>query len=159
MYNWLVFAHVLFAFLFMLAHGVHAAAMLKIRGEADPARALTYFNMIPQTTLMRWLTVLLGLPAFAAAYLAGWWTKGWIWASFILFVIISWFMVRYGSSYFGLVEKAAARVVEAKKAGTAVDTAVQSYDAARSAPHTLIVSVVGLLGLAMILWLMRFKPF
>jgi hypothetical protein len=159
MYNWLVFFHILFAFLFMLAHGVHAAAMLKFHGEPDPERSLSFFNVVPEPTLIRWLTVLLGLPAFLAAYLAGWWAKGGLWASVVLFVIISFAMFQYGAGYFNLIEQAATRLIEARRTGSNVDAALEAYEAARGAPHAMVVSVVGILGLAVILWLMRFKPF
>jgi len=159
MYNWLVFLHILFAFLFMLAHGVHAAAMLKFRGEPDPERSLTFFNLVPPPTLIRWLTVLLGLPAVLAAYLAGWLTHAWVWGSFVIFAIISWVMFQYGAGYYTIIEGAATRLIEARKAGSDVQAAQGAYDAARNAPNAMVVSVVGLLGLAIIVWLMRFKPF
>jgi hypothetical protein len=159
MYNWLVFLHIFFAFLFMLAHGVHAAAMLKFRGEPDPEHSLTFFNIVPQLTLTRILTALMGIPALAAAFLAGWLQKGWVWASFVIFMIISFVMYRYGSGYFALIEGAAKRAIEAKKSNTNLAAALREFNEARTAPHPLIVSVVGIAGLAVILWLMRFKPF
>lgn len=159
MYNWLVLLHIFFAFLFMLAHGVHAAAMLKFRSEPDPERSLTFFNIVPQITLVRVLTVLMGIPAFAAAFLAGWLKTGWIWTSVAVFLIIAFAMYRYGAGYFNLIEGAATRLIEARKTGADLDAAQKEYDAARNAPHAMMVSIVGIAGLAVILWLMRFKPF
>jgi hypothetical protein len=159
MYNWLVFLHILFAFLFMLAHGVHAAAMLKFRGEADPERSLTFFNIVPGPELVRWLTVLLGLPAFGAVYVGGWWKYGWVWASLAVFLVLSFVMFQYGAGYYTIIEGAATRAMEARKTNTNVEAAMREYDKARNAPHAMIVSSVGLAGLAIILWLMRFKPF
>jgi len=40
-----------------------------------------------------------------------------------------------------------------------LSAAQKEFDEARNAPNALIVSVVGLAGLAILLWLMRFKPF
>jgi len=37
--------------------------------------------------------------------------------------------------------------------------AQKEFDEARNAPNALIVSVTGIVGLAILLWLMRFKPF
>jgi small-conductance mechanosensitive channel len=159
MYNWLVFLHILFAFLFMLAHGVHAAAMLEFRGEPDPERSLTFFNIVPTPMLIRVLTVLLGFPAFAAVALAGWWQKGWVWASVVVFVIISFVMFQYGAGYYNIIEGAARRAVEARKTNVNVPAAMEVFDKARNAPNAMVVSVVGIVGLAIILWLMRFKPF
>ena len=159
MYNWLVFLHVLFAFLFMLAHGVHAAAMLKFRGEGDPERSLTFFNIVPEVKQIRVLTLLLGLPAFGAVAVAGWWSRGWVWASAGVFALISFVMYHYGAGYFGMMQDAAMRFIEARKTNTDVSAATKEFDEARMAPHPIVVSVVGIAGLAVILWLMRFKPF
>ena len=159
MYNWLVFLHVLFAFLFMLAHGVHAAAMLKFRGEPDPERSLTFFNIVPQLTLIRVLMFAMGIFGLAAAFITPWWKQGWPWASLVIFFIISWIMYQYGSRYYILIEGAANHLIEAKKTDTNLPAAQKGYDDARNAPHAMIVSIVGIVGLAVILWLMRFKPF
>ncbi|HEX2697952.1 MAG TPA: hypothetical protein VHM28_09600 [Anaerolineales bacterium] len=159
MYNILVFLHILFALLFMLAHGVHAAAMLAFRSEPDPERSLTFFNIVPQLTMVRVLTALMGIPAFAAAILAGWWKSGWVWVSFAIFIIISFVMVKYGGGYYRIIWDAATRLIEAKKANSDLTTAQKEFDEARNAPHPMIVSVVGIAGLIAILWLMRFKPF
>jgi hypothetical protein len=159
MYNWLVFLHVLFALLFMLAHGVHAAAMLKFRGEPNPEQSLTFFNIVPTPTLIRGLTVAMGIPGLIAAFITPWWKQGWVWASLVIFVIISWVMFQYGAGYYSIIEGAASRLIEAKKTNTNLPAAQKEFDEARNAPHAMIVSVVGIVGLAIILWLMRFKPF
>jgi hypothetical protein len=159
MYNWLVFLHVFFAFAFMLAHGVHAAAMLSFRNEKDPERSLTFFNIVPAPTLVRILTVALGLPGLAAAFVLPWWRQGWPWASAVVFVAISIIMYKYGAGYFGLMQDRAERAIAARKAGAGLEEALREFEAARKAPHPIAVSVVGFLGLAIILWLMRFKPF
>lgn len=159
MYNWLVFLHIFFAFTFMLAHGVHAAAMLAFRNEKDPERALTFFNIVPELHLVRILMVSLGVSGFLAAFITPWWHQGWVWASAIVFLVISFLMYRYGAGYFNLIEGAAERLIEAKKSNTEIEAALKAFEAARTARHPIIVSIIGLAGLAIILWLMRFKPF
>ena len=159
MYNWLVFLHIFFGFSLMLAHGVHAAAMLAFRNEKDPERALTFFNIVPQINMVRYLMVLMGVPGVIAAFITPWWRQGWVWASLVVFLIISFVMYRYGAGYFGLIERAAQQVIEARKGNTDVETAQKEFDQVRLSSHPMLVSVVGLLGLAIILWLMRFKPF
>ena len=159
MYNWLVFLHIFFAFLFMLAHGAHAAAMLKFRSEPDPDRSLTFFNIVPDIKYVRYLTVAMGLLGLAAAFITDWWKQGWVWASLAVFLIISWVMYQYGAGYYILISGVAERLIEAKKTNVNLPFAQKEYDYARNAPHPMIVSVVGIVGLAIILWLMRFKPF
>ena len=159
MYNWLVLLHIFFAFLFMLAHGAHAAAMLKFRGEPDPEKSLTFFNIIPTTILIRVLTILMGIPGLIAAFITPWWKQGWTWASLVIFVIISYVMFKYGAGYYYIIEDAAERLIEAKKTNTNLPAAQKEYDDARNSPQAMLVSIVGIVGLAIILWLMRFKPF
>ena len=159
MYQWAVFLHVFFAFAFILAHGVHAAAMLSFRNEADPERSLTFFNIVPQATMIRVLTALMGISGFIAAFLSKWWRQGWVWASFVVFLIISYVMYKYGAGYFGLIEGAATRLIDAQKTNTNLEAACKEFEEARNAPHPMFVSTVGIAGLAIILWLMRFKPF
>ena len=68
-------------------------------------------------------------------------------------------MFKYGAGYFLLIWDAALRLIEAKKTDTDLPAAQKEFDKARNAPHAMITSVVGIVGLAIILWLMRFKPF
>jgi len=68
-------------------------------------------------------------------------------------------MKKYGGGYYGIIFDAANRLIEAKKTGTDLPAAQKEFDDARNTPHAMIVSVVGLIGLAVVLWLMRFKPF
>lgn len=159
MYNWLVLLHILFAFLFLLAHGVHAAAMLKFRGEPDPEISLTFFSNVPDIKYVRYLTVAMGIFGLAAAFITPWWKQGWPWASLVIFLIVSWVMYKYGAGYYGIIFDASNRLIEAKKTNTNLPAAQKEFDDARKAPHAMIVSVVGIVGLAIILWLMRFKPF
>lgn len=159
MYNWLVWLHVLFSLLLMLTHGVHAAAMLAFRKERDPERSLTFFNIVPDIRYVRYVTVLMALPGLAAAFVLPWWKQGWPWASAGIFVVVSVVMYQYGAGYFGLIQEAAEGLIAAQKAGKGIEEARGRFEAARTAPHTLVVSIVGIVGLAAILWLMRFKPF
>lgn len=159
MYNWLVFLHVFFALLLMLAHGAHAAALLKFRGEPDPEQSLTFFNIVPQITLVRYLTVALGVFGIAAAFITPWWKQGWPWISAVIYAIISWVMFQYGAGYFGIIQDAALHLIEAKKTNANLPAAQREFDEARNSSHPMIVSIVGIVGLGLILWLMRFKPF
>ena len=159
MYNWLVLLHILFAFLFMLGHGAHVAAMLKFRGEPDPERSLTFFSNVPDIKYVRYLYVVMGVFGFASAFTTSWWKQGWTWTSAVVFVIVAYVMYKYGAGYYGIIFGAANRLIEANKTATDLPAAQREFDEARNAPNTMIVSIVGIVGLAIILWLMRFKPF
>jgi len=159
MYNWLVFLHVFFAFLFILAHGPHVIAMLKFRVEPDPERSMTFFNTTPDIKYVRYFYLTTSVFGFAAAFATTWWKQGWVWLSALVFMIVTYAMYKYGGGYFGMIQDAAISLIEAKKNNTNLPAAQKQFDQARNAPNVIIVSIVGILGLAIILWLMRFKPF
>ena len=159
MYNLLVFLHIFLSLLLMLGHGAHAAAMLKFRGELDPERSLTFFNNVPDIKYVRYLTMAMGLFGFAPAFMTIWWRQWWIWLSVLVFLIVSWVMFRYGAGYYNIIEGAATRLIEARKTNVNLPAAEKDFDDARNSPYPMLVSVVGIVGLAVILWLMRFKPF
>jgi len=115
MYNWLVFLHIFFAFLFMLGHGPHVVAMLKFRGEPDPERSLSFFNMVPNLKYVRYYYIAMGVFGFAAAFITGWWKQGWTWTSAVVFLIISYVMYQYGTGYYNIIIGAATKLIEAKK--------------------------------------------
>jgi amino acid transporter len=142
----------------MLSHGAHAAAMLKFRSEPDPERSLTFFNNVPDIKYVRYLTVAMGLFGFAAAFMNEWWRQWWIWLSALVFVMVSWVMRQYGAGYYGTIFNAAQRLIEARKTNVDLTAAQKEFDEARNAPNAMIVSVVGVAGLVILLWLMRFKP-
>jgi len=159
MYNWLVFLHIFFAFAFMLSHGAYAAAMLKFRAEPDPEQSLTFFNNLPSKNFGRYLYIAMGVFGFSASFMTGWWKQGWIWASAVVLLVVTFVMYKYGAGYYYIISDTARRLIEARKTNTNVEAAQKEFDDARFTPHAMIVSVVGIVGLAIILWLMRFKPF
>jgi len=160
MYRWIVFLHVFSAFAWLLVHGVYAAVMLKFRGEADPERSLTFFNALPNSMrLGRFLLALVVIIGLIAGFMQTWWKQGWMWAAVALLAVISIVMNRYGAGYFDVIEKAAMRAVEQRKNQSAPPTDPDAFAAARVAWRPIGMTVVGLVGLAVILWLMMFKPF
>jgi hypothetical protein len=159
MYELVVFVHVASVLAFMLAHGVHVVAMFAFRGEPDPERALTFFNDLPNPTGIRTLLVVVVVTGVLAGFMGSWWTGGWIWTSFAVLVLIWVAMWRYAGHYYGLVQEAAEEVIAARSTDSANPGLQAAYDAARQGWQPIGMSAVGLGGLAVILWLMMFKPF
>ena len=159
MLEWVVVLHVAAVLAFMLAHGVHVAAMWAMRAEPDPERALTMFNPVPSATTLRVLLAVIVASGVLAGFMGSWWDRGWIWTSLGLLLGISVFMWRFGGGFYGLLQAAAEQAVAARTSGAPDPQAQAAFDAVRGGWHTVGVSVVGLGGLAIILWLMMFKPF
>ncbi len=158
-YPWVVFVHMASVLAFMLAHGIHMTAMWATRREPDPERMLTFFNDLPTAAGLRVLLAVVVLSGATAAFMGSWWGSGWIWASLALLALITVVMWRFGGGFFGLVQEAAEAAVAARIADPSNPGPQAAYDAARGAWPTPVLSVIGLGGLAVILWLMMFKPF
>ena len=159
MYPWVVFVHVASVLAFMLAHGVHMTAMWAMRGEPDPERMLTFFNDLPKPTALRVLLTVVVLSGAIAGLMGSWWGSGWIWVSLALLALIAVAMWRFGGEFYSLVEQAAGDALAARTADPSNPVPQAAYDAARRSWQTPGLSVIGLGGLAVILWLMMFKPF
>ncbi len=159
MYEWLIFLHVAAVLAFMVAHGAHITAMWRMRAEADPAVSLTLLNAVGSVGLLRiWLAVVVGTGVLAA-FMGSWWTSSWIWTSLAMLVVIWVAMWRYAGHYYGLVEDAATRAIAARASDAPDAAAQQEFDAARRGWQTIGMTGIGFGGLAVILWLMMFKPF
>lgn len=105
--------------------------------------------------------LLLLITGIIAGFMGGYWGMGWIWASIILLVAIGVIMGFYGSPYYGKVRTAVGLKPYQRTAQmTLGDVASeQELDALLRSNRPIILTVVGLLGLLIILWLMMFKPF
>ena len=159
MYEWLVFLHVLAVLLFLLAHGVQVAVMLRQRTEADPEVALTLFNVLPALTAVRVLLAAIVATGLILGFLRPWWQQAWMWVSLAVLVAILVVMRIWGMGYYDAIAQAATAAVEERAVDDGPTTARLAFDAARARPDPFIVTVVGVGGLASILWLMMFKPF
>ena len=159
MREWVVFIHVASVLAFMLAHGVHMTAMWAMRREPDPERMLTFFNDLPTTRGLRVILLAVVLSGALAGFMGSWWGRGWIWASLALLAFIAVAMWRFGGAYFSLLEETAGAAVAARSEEPSRAASQAAYDAARRSWHTPGLSIIGLGGLALILWLMMFKPF
>ena len=160
MHAWLLFLHIVAVLAFVLAHGIHASIMWRMRGESDPETCLSLFNGVPQTTMVR----VLGLAVISTGLLAGftstWWQQWWMWLSLTLLVVIWVAMWRWGGSYFGAIEQTGTRALETRQAGGPEATvALEAFHRTRTGWQPAGMMIIGLGGLAMIAWLMVFKPF
>ena len=159
MHGLVLFVHVASVLAFLLVHGVHMTAMWAMRGEPDPERMLTFFNIVPTARGLRILLAVVVISGAIAGFIDGYWGSGWIWTSLALLAFIAVAMWRFGGGYFGLVQEAAEAAIAARAENPSNPDPQAAYDAARSSWHTYGMSVIGLGGLAVILWLMMFKPF
>ncbi|MBP6017134.1 MAG: hypothetical protein KA586_10480 [Candidatus Promineofilum sp.] len=165
MYPWIVYIHVLATFAFLLTHGVSSVVTLRLRGQRDPALArawmlIYYDNGIYYGALYSSLLVLL-LTGIVSAFMGKWWGHAWVWLSLALLIGIIISMTFIGAMHYTKVRKALGMpYLERWKPQPAIDPAPPEEIAALLANSPAItLAVIGFGGIAVILWLMMFKPF
>jgi hypothetical protein len=162
-FHWpIVFVHILGVFLFLIAHGVSAAVMLRLRSERDPAAVRTLLDLSRRSFGVMTVGFLIW---FFAGILAGfsgnYWTTGryWIWASLAVAVVIIGAMTPMGRIYLNRVRAAVG--IDAKTGAIDASAQVdpQALEAAIASGRPMLVASIGLIGLVVLAWLMMFKPF
>jgi hypothetical protein len=173
MYQWIVFTHVLAVFGFLIAHGASAAVIFKLRSVRDLAqvRLLLDLSRRANGVANACLTLLL-VAGVAAGFMGGWWSRYWIWAALGVLILLSVAMFAIGSGPLTRVRllvdpEEAARMnrrgptARRSVAGVSIEGAAVDEEVAKllAATRPMLVTMIGAVGLAVILWLMMFKPF
>jgi hypothetical protein len=162
MYQWIVFAHVVSAFTFFIAHGVAIAVALRVRHERQVERlqVLLELSNLSRPTSNVSLIILL-LSGIAGGFMADWWRMGWIWVSLVLLVLMSIGMRHGMSPYFNSLRKAVGSpYVEASKRQVAGEpVCAEEIKALLASARMEIPAAIGIGIMVVILYLMMFKPF
>lgn len=162
MYPWLVYLHVAGAFTFLIAHGASAIVAFKLKTESRRERiaALLDLSSASLNVMYSGLMVLL-IAGIAAGFAGNWWGQGWIWTALVILVVLMIVMSFIGSQQLGRVRKAAglAYFAGVRQQPPVVPASDEEIAAAARAFNPLPVAAIGFGGLALILWLMLFKPF
>ncbi len=164
MYQGLVFAHVLGVFGFLLAHGTAAAVAFALPRQREVERVRVLLDLSRGATMVGDISLLVLLAAgITAGFMGNWWGQGWIWAALGLFILISVTMTLLGSRPINRIRQ----LVQAGNPSrsetishSSLDTSAEKQLAVMlAATHPWLLTVIGGGGLALILWLMMFKPF
>ena len=158
MERWLLYLHLAAVLGFMLIHGASVQVTWKMRGEPDPERSLHLFDPLSDVRPLRLVLGAVIVTGLVSGYVGAYWREWWMWAALVLLLAITWLMRLYGGGFYTLIERAATEAIEAR--GSAREAEARSaFDRVRRAWHPVGLTIVGLGGLAVILWLMVFKPF
>jgi hypothetical protein len=164
MSQWLIFFHILGALIFFYAHGASGMVALRLRTERDPGRirAMIETYATGQTFGMLYGGLLLLLASgIIDGFIRHLWGTAWIWIALVLLVTIVVLMYAIGTRYYSLVRKAIGmEYMESGRPHPPVAPASQeALDALLARSPALFLFILGYGGLAVILWLMVFKPF
>ena len=165
LYQWMVWLHVLFAFLFFFVHGVSMATAFLLPKEKD-AKRISMLLDLPSIVIAPMGISMLGI-LVTSIYMgssAHWWAKGWWGASFLLFFLMTMWMTWYGRKFYSPIRKELGLfyMTGFSTRNDPVENKQVNMDEvykliARTSPHLLMT--VGLVVLGLLIWMMRFKPF
>jgi hypothetical protein len=160
--GWIIFIHVLSAFVFAAGHGVSLFVAFQVRREKDRARmgALLDISAGSLGAALIGLLVLLGSGILAGIVLQSF-DRAWIWVSLVGLVVIGGLMTPLGIGYFNAIRKALGqRTRDLKEADPDPTPATDAHLAAiLASPRPEQLLVIGAGGFLVILWLMMFRPF
>jgi len=161
-YPWLVFLHVFGVFVFLLAHGVSAGVSFRLRKERnyERMRALLDLSASSYTIMIVGFLLLLATGSILGV-LGGWWRQAWFWVALAVFFAITFAMTPLAARRYNKVRRALGLRVrfQSKKERSAPPPAEADIEPILSGVRPLAVAGIGTGGIAVILWLMMFKPF
>lgn len=157
MYQWLVFLHVLGVFGFLLAHGVSLFVAFRVQREKDIHAIRALLGLSASAVMASFLSLLvLLIGGIAAGFVGHWWSQGWIWAALGVFVVVWASMSIFTGPAFRR-----ARIAVGFTGPSTINESVVSekLPEALAALRPWLPTVIGGVGLVVILWLMVLKPF
>jgi hypothetical protein len=159
LYPWLVFLHIFGAFLFVFGHGTSAVVSFKVRGERDRARiaALLDVSQVSQGVMYVGFVLLLA-GGIAAGIVGSWFGQLWLWAAIALLVVTTISMYAIASPYYGQLRAALGQKAYQRKGAPPTPVSDAELIAMLHSPRPHVLAAVGGIGLAVIIWLMVFKP-
>jgi len=162
-YSWMKFVHVLAVLGFLAAHGASISVAFKLRGEHESERIRALLDVSgAYLTVMYGSLGILVLAGIVAGVVGGWFTRSlWIWLALALLVGIMVAMYYLGTAHFNELRRAVglpyAIGSRRQPAMEPVPEAELAILVAKGRPWAL--SGIGLGGIAIIAFLMMFKPF
>lgn len=154
-YNWWKLLHVFGVLGFVMFHGVSISAALLLRKERDRARITQVLQFSGSSVKgmyasLGWLILFGAIAGWKGQYLGA----GWLWASIGILAVVVGEMVLVGKPFYRLVKEA----VEVRPSGVP-RRSDEELDAILRSPVTLLNTAIGFAALALIAYLMIFKPF
>ena len=159
---WILFLHILSSLTFFLAHGTSVAMAFKIRTETDFARIRAMLDLSGSTIRMMFISFLvMGLSGLVLPFILKLWSKGWIWASIILMVIVTVQMVIMNDKRYKHLRKLVGMPYMVGKNDFPAEEPASQEEVEKHIKNLKAgeLMIVGYVIPMIVLWLMVFKPF
>jgi hypothetical protein len=155
LYNWWKLLHILGVLGFVMFHGVSIWVALRLRKERDRGRIAELLQFSGSSVQGMYVSLgLLILFGVIAGFAGKWWSSWWIWLALLILLGMIGEMSAVAKPYYQRVKEA----VEVRPSGVPRRSDEELQEILRS-PLALFNAVLGLVALAVLAWLMVFKPF
>jgi hypothetical protein len=161
-YPWVVIAHVFFVIIAFAAHGTSAFAMFQARRETDRARLAAVLDLSQASLGIAGVALILGLVlGIVAAIMGGHFGRLWPWAAIGVVVIVFGVMTPVGANPMSDLRKSRGLPGRGDKPGQPPRPPGSTADveAAQARLRPDLLSVIGIVAIAVLVWLMEAKPF
>lgn len=159
LYPWIVIAHVFFVILAFGAHGASAFAIFRVRAATDRTELRTLLDLSQTSLIAAGITLLVAvLLGIWAAIMGGHFSRTWPWVSIAVLVVVIIAMTPLAAG--PMRELRAALGIGNDKSGAPLQPGTDDQVAAAKArmqPEATMI--VGIVGIALLVWLMEGKPF
>lgn len=160
MYNWFLFAHIASVTGFLVAHGTSVAMAFRLRAEktTDGIRSLTELSR--QTTRAMYSFILLILiTGLLLGIQGGWFGRYWIWTAMAVLIATIGVMSVLGRPYNAVRAAVGLPHRSGRQRVTSAPGSPEEIRRAVDATPTAVITAIGVVALALLLWLMILKPF
>ena len=160
MTNGWLYVHLAGVFGFLVAHGVSAGVGLRLRKERDPVRARALLDLSASTLNLANVAFLVLLAGgIGAAFSEHVWNEGWPWAAIGVLAVLMALVPTLVVPYYKKVRKAVGAPGARGRMPAGEPGSPEEIERVLSSPIPVVISVTGVAALAMLLWLMVYKPF
>jgi uncharacterized membrane protein len=159
---WIVFLHVVGAFMFVSGHGVSMFAVFAERKERDRGRLGALLDLSGWSLAVAGIGLLILLVSgIAAGVMLGSFGRWWIWISLALFILIGILMTPVGGTYLRGLRAAIGQRPRNAKPGDPDPVALSDGELAalQASNRPEVLLALGAGGFVVILYLMMFRPF
>ncbi|MBI3164772.1 MAG: hypothetical protein HYZ24_08820 [Chloroflexi bacterium] len=162
LYQLVVFLHIRFVIGFLLAHGVSVIVAFSLKAERDPQKIRFMLDLsaasYPWMIRLMWAFLIFGI---IAAFMGGFQARIWPWLSLVLGFLIVVAMGLFGTNVYSDARKLLGLRYSVKGKWFPPEPAgnIEEVHALLAKVNPIMLTVVGYGGFAVIVWLMRLKPF
>ena len=159
LYPWIVIAHVFFVIVAFFAHGASAFAIFRVRAATDRTELRTLLDLSATSLIAAGVTLLAAvLLGIWAAIMGGHFSRAWPWVSIGVLVVVVLAMTPLAANPMREL-RAALGIGNDKSGAPLVPGSDEQIGAAKAKLQPEVTTAIGIIGIALLVWLMEGKPF